>query len=172
MEPRTWAFSIFVFLIIFGFLLQLLGIVNGPLNIANLNQMQGTLELSLCLPSRTIPGTNITMGGQCLFQLQAPRFPISVLSKFLIMVVAMLSVYYGTTAFIGLVRGATPFSMGFDLMILIKIIAIAFVYTVISPVFDIFAVFYSLGDVGKILAIFIGILYFFSAFSILYSQTQ
>lgn len=171
MDPRYWAFNIFIFLVVFGFLLQLVGIVNGPLNISNLNELQGTVTFAVCPPQISLPGTNITTGG-CLFEVKAPRFPITVLQGFLMTLASMLAVYYGSNIIIGLVRGASPFSMGFDIMLMLKIVAIAFIYTVISPVFEIFKVFYALGMIGKILGIFIGLLYFFSAFALLYTYTQ
>lgn len=172
MDPRHRAFNIFVFLVVFGFLLQLVGLVNGPLNISNLDKLQGTVKFAVCLPEVSLPGTNITVGKRCLFEVEAPRFPITVLGGFIATVASMLAVYYGSSVIIGLVRGATPFSMGFDVMLILKIIAISFIYTVISPVFEIFKLFYSLGAIGKILGMFIGLLYFFSAFALLYTYTQ
>jgi len=145
MISQTAGIGILLFFLIFGFYLQYFGVIDGPFN--NYLQM-GSIDFEL-------------MGYQIV---SIPVAPLLVLRDFFSILAIILSIYYGGNKIIGLVF-RTNVNTGTDFGILFKIAVLSFLFSVVSPIFSLFSFLYSLGELGKILMLFLSLLYFVAVYS-------
>jgi len=153
-----------LFLGTFGVVLQLLGLIDGGLAL--------TKEIF-------VQSSYITQSSSIVEYAQNVNFPLTILVKiladFIITTLAIIAVYYAFTLginAIGILTGRGTVVIGVDLPLVIRLIALGFIYTFIFPILKILSLLTTLGALGYIISTFIILLAFISGWSLLASYAR
>ncbi len=130
--------NILLFLLIFGFIMQVLGVLPGPFN----NYLGGQGKtLDLIVVKVTLPNSPA----------------VYFLVNFLATLSGVILAYLGISAMIGFIRGSP--SSGVDLMVIIKIVAIVFLIRLVAPIWDLFTIISSV-EIASSLALMLKFIMF------------
>jgi len=154
-----------LFLGTLGVVLQLLGLVEGGLAL--------TKDIF-------VQSSYITSSESVVQYAQNPNlFPSSVLVKiladFILTTLAIIAAYYAFSLginMIGIITGKGTIVVGVDLPIVIKLVALGFIYSFIFPVFKILTLLTTLGALGYVISTFIILLAFISGWGFIASQVR
>jgi len=144
-DPSTVGYQILLFLSLIGIALQIFNVIPSFFNFVEFNEVPSNYGIPSFI---TIP----------------------IIRDFILSVVGVLSMYYGAKIF-GIVTGQIQ-SIGSDFPILFRLIALAIVYGAIVRLPSLISLLLTLGPIGYTLAMFLGILAFYSGWSILFSYSR
>ncbi len=149
---ETTGWDALVFLMVFGFLLQLIGLVEGPFNIQSLFKLESV---------------TISIGSVDI--ITVPYAIAVVLGEVAKTTATLLTVYLGGTTVIGLLTGRSM-TTGFDFPVIYRIVMWGVLIAIFAPVFSMLEALATLPYIGTFLMIIILFLYLLAMYSIVYAH--
>ncbi len=163
-DPHTIGVYSLFFLGIFGVVLQLFGLVDGGIALTK---------------DVFVQSTQIYSNSSAVPYVQNVKFPstviVKILADFILTTLAIIAAYYAFQLGvygIGIITGRGVMTIGIDLPIVLRLVALGFIYSFIFPVFKILGLLMTMGALGYVLSTFIILLAFVSGWGFVASYTR